>query len=348
MPSGWSRGFPSRRPERILALMPAAPRARPTDLFTPEEWAPFQARSRLAGPLLVAHCWGVIALAAAVGVTWPILIPLCVAIIGTRQLGLAILMHEAAHGGLSPNRRFNDFLGHWLCAVPVGAALDVYRPYHLAHHKYAQQAEDPDLVLSAPFPVTRASLHRKIVRDLTGQTFFKQRVLFAFKAFASRRDEDMAEGAVVTGRSVTPFLLVNATLFAGLVLAGVWWAWFALWLLPLATWFPMVTRLRNIAEHACVEGSATDPFRAARTTRASWWERAFIAPYRVNFHAEHHLFMHVPCGKLPALHRAIRSKPQGARMEVAGGYIEVLRQASAGGGRSACPSTPGASCSDTR
>ena len=67
----------------------------------------------------------------------------------------------------------------------VGASLVAYRPYHLAHHKYAQQAEDPDLVLSAPFPVTRASLRRKILRDLTGQTFFKQRVLFAFNAFAS-------------------------------------------------------------------------------------------------------------------------------------------------------------------
>jgi fatty acid desaturase len=154
-------------------------------------------------------------------------------------------------------------------------------------------------------------------------------VLFALQAFASKRDKDLAEGAVVTGRSIAPFLLLNAALLLGLALAGVWWAYFVLWLLPLATWFPMVTRLRNIAEHACVEGSSTDPFRAARTTRAAWWERAFIAPYWVNFHAEHHLFMHVPCWKLPALHRAVRRRAEGARMEVAGGYIEVLRLASA-------------------
>ncbi|MBX9576749.1 MAG: fatty acid desaturase family protein [Caulobacteraceae bacterium] len=307
--------------------MPAAPRVRAADVFTHEQWAPFQTRAGWVGPLLVAHCWGMIALATAVGVIWPILIPVCVMVIGTRQLGLAILMHEAAHGGLSPNRRLNDFLGHWLCAVPVGASLDAYRPYHLAHHKYAQQAEDPDLILSAPFPVSRASLRRKIVRDLTGQTFFKQRVLFAVKAIQSRRDADVAEGAVVTGKSVLPFLLVNAALFAVMALGGVWWAWLALWLLPLATWFPMVTRLRNIAEHACVEGSADDPFRAARTTRASWWERAFIAPYWVNFHAEHHLFMHVPCWKLPALHRAVRATEPGRRMEVAPGYVAVLREA---------------------
>ena len=250
------------------------------------------------------------------------------AIIGTRQLGLAILMHEAAHGGLSPNARLNDFLGHWLCAVPVGASLPLYRPYHLSHHKYAQQAEDPDLVLSAPFPVTRASLRRKIIRDLTGQTFFKQRVLFAFRAFVSRRDEDLAEGAVVTGRSVAPFLLVNAALLVAATWAGVWWAYLVLWLLPLATWFPMVTRLRNIAEHACVEGSSADPFRAARTTHASWWERAFIAPYWVNFHAEHHLFMWVNSYELPALHKVLKEKGVLERMEIAPGYLSVLREAS--------------------
>ena len=310
--------------------MPAAPRLSPADLFTPEEWAPFQARSALKGPLLVVHAWGVIALSIAAGVLWPVVIPLAVMIIGTRQLGLAILMHEAAHGGVARNLKLNDWLGHWLCAVPIGASLAAYRPYHLSHHRFAQQPEDPDLVLSAPFPVTGASLRRKILRDLTGQTFFKQRILFALQGLRSRSapDDDLAEGAVVTGRSFAPFLLVNAAMLLGLSLIGVWWAYFVLWLLPMATWFPLVTRLRNIAEHACVDGSAVDPYRAARTTRAAWWERALIAPYWVNFHAEHHLFMHVPCWSLPRLHRDISAKPQAAGMEVANGYVSVLKQAS--------------------
>ena len=308
--------------------MSVAPRVSPAQLFTPDEWGPFQTRSAWRGPWLVAHCWGVIALAFAVGVVWPVLIPVCVMVIGTRQLGLAILMHEAAHGALAKDLKLNDGLGHWLCAVPIGADLGDYRPYHLSHHKYVQNPEDPDLVLSAPFPVTPASLRRKIIRDLTGQTFFKQRVLFAFRAYASKRDEDTAEGAVVTGRSVGPFLVVNIAMLLGLSLAGVWWAYFALWLLPLATWFPLVTRLRNIAEHACVEGSATDPFRAARTTRAGWWERILIAPYWVNFHAEHHLFMWVNSYKLPALHEKLREKGLLDRMEVAPGYLSVLREAS--------------------
>jgi fatty acid desaturase len=309
--------------------MPAAPRISPSVLFTAEEWAPFQSRSPWVGPLLVAHCWAVIALAMVAGAAIPWLIPICVMIVGTRQLGLAILMHEAAHGVLSRNARLNDFLGQWLCAAPIGASLKAYRPYHLSHHRFAQQPEDPDLMLSAPFPVSGASLRRKMIRDLTGQTFFKQRVLLplALRRQARRPGAVHDYEAVVTGRSVLPFLLVNLALLAGLVAAGAGWVFFALWLLPMATWFPLVTRLRNIAEHACVEGSSADAFRAARTTRASWWERALVAPYWVNFHAEHHLFMHVPCWKLPRLHRAIQARPQGAGMEVAPGYLHVLKTA---------------------
>src|SRR5215469_2486495 len=160
--------------------MPAAARVDPREFFAPDEWEPLVARSSWKGMALVAHAWGVVALAAAAAVVWPVLIPVAVMIIGARQLGLAILMHEAAHGDLHPNARVNDLLGHWLCAIPIGASLTAYRPYHLKHHRFAQQPEDPDLVLSAPFPVTRASLRRKIVRDLTGQTFFKQRVAIFF------------------------------------------------------------------------------------------------------------------------------------------------------------------------
>jgi len=37
------------------------------------------------------------------------------------------------------------------------------------------------------------------------------------------------------------------------------------------------------------------------------------------------MFMHVPCWKLPRLHRAIHTKPQAGAMEVAPGYASVLK-----------------------
>ena len=308
--------------------MAVASRVKPLDLFTPDEWAKVSARSSWRGIWMVAHAWGTILLAGALFVAFPnpLTYILAVMLIGARQLGLAILMHEAAHGGLHPNLKINDWLGEWLCAAPTGASLKSYRPYHLTHHKYAQQAEDPDLILSAPFPTTRASLNRKIIRDLTGQTFFKQR----FGPLLGKLKGDQPKGATFSGEIARqkPFLLWNLGLLVALSAAGLWWAWLALWIVPLATWFPLVTRLRNIAEHALVAKDEPDPFRHARTTKANWIERLLIAPYHVNFHAEHHMFMHTPCWNLPLAHRLLEQKGLTGGMLTAPGYLSVLKEAS--------------------
>ncbi|HET9160952.1 MAG TPA: fatty acid desaturase family protein, partial [Caulobacteraceae bacterium] len=218
----------------------------------------------------------------------------------------------------------NDFLGRWLCN-PV---LLRYRPYHLTHHKFAQQDEDPDLVLSAPFPITKASLRRKIIRDLTGQTFLKQR--FGVAAAMSHL-KDHPKNRLATGLKQQAGLIGGGVVWTtALALAPghFWWAWAAFWLLPMATWLPMVTRLRNIAEHACVRQGEPDPMRQARTTRANLIERAFIAPYWVNYHCEHHMFMYLSCWRLPVAHKMLVKKGALGRMEVRRGYLEVLSMAS--------------------
>ncbi len=307
-----------------ILSMPAVARLDPKDVFSPEEWALLAPRSSWRGLVLVAGAWGLVAAAAAMVVLWPnpLTYILAVMLIGARQLGLAILMHDAAHGALHADQRINDWVGDWLCAAPVGARLGVYRAYHLKHHRYTEQPEDPDLALSAPFPITRASLWRKIVRDLTGQTFYKQRIAPYF----GKQRLEARQGGNVTAGQVNWFLAINAIMLLALTLAGLWWVYPALWIVPMATWFPLVTRLRNIAEHAVVD-TGEDPFSHARTTHANILERLFIAPYWVHYHGEHHVFMHVPCYNLPLAHDLLMAKGYGARMRIAPGYADVLRQA---------------------
>lgn len=299
--------------------MPAVARLDPKDIFTAEEWAPMAQRSSWRGLMLVAGAWGLILAAGALFVLWPnpLSYVLAVMLIGARQLGLAILMHDAAHGALHPNQKVNDWVGEWLCAAPVGARLHSYRAYHLKHHRFTEQPEDPDLALSAPFPISRASLWRKVLRDLSGQTFLKQR---GAQLFGGRK-----AGEVVNS-SNWRFLGVNALMFAALALAGYCWAYLALWIVPMATWFPLVTRLRNIAEHACV-GAGVDPLSHARTTYANGIERLLIAPYWVHYHAEHHAFMHVPCYRLERLNKLLRDKGEDRRMKTAPSYLSVLKEA---------------------
>ncbi len=314
--------------------MPVALRVDPKDHFTADEWKSLSRRSAWHGLWLVAHAWLVIGLAMAAAIIWPnpVTFLLAIMIIGARQLGLAILMHDAAHGCIHPNLKVNDLVGEWLCGQPVGASLSRYRNYHLSHHKYAQQPEDPDLVLSAPFPTTRQSLRRKMVRDLTGQTFFKQRIAPPIAAFRKSREagqSSIASTAFIAGH-MGRFLAINAAMLAGFSLCGLWWAYFVFWIVPMATWYPLITRLRNIAEHACVPDNE-DPLRHARTTRASLLERALLAPYYVNYHCEHHMFMHLPCWSLPRAHKLLTAKGTTGRMEVRDGYLGVLATASSRG-----------------
>ncbi len=309
--------------------MTAASRVKPEEFFTPQEWAVLSARSSWKGLALVAHCWLVIGAAMLMGVLWPITIPLAVMLVGNRQLGLFILMHDAAHGAMHPNRKLNDWVGKWLC----GSDLHAYRSYHLQHHRFVQQTEDPDLVLSAPFPVTRASLRRKMIRDITGQTFYKQRFgvpIAAVTAKVKARSVGAPIWPIVWGevRQQRHFLIGNTIGFALFCAAGLGWAWILMWLLPLATWLPVITRLRNIAEHALVAQNGSDPLRHARTTHAGLLERLVIAPYWVNYHSEHHMFTQIACWNLPLAHRILKREGVTARMELQPGYLAVLKLAS--------------------
>lgn len=343
--------------------MPAEKAANPRTVFAPGEWAAITDVSHWRGIWLIVHAWLIVAFAA-FGAAWAwsfhplaglLATPLALAIIGGRQLGLSILMHDGAHGLLHPDRKWNNWLGQWPSGAATGSDLHAYRAYHLTHHKYTQQAEDPDLSLSKPFPTSTASLRRKAVRDLTGQTFFKQRssqfaaawrgvqAMLQGKTGDGSRDTSAGralnlqsrsgvdapvtniDGAKTTARTVGRFLLVQLVI---LTVSLIFWGWtpFLLWIVSLATTFQLFLRIRNIAEHACTTTGSADPFTHARTTYANWIERTTVAPYWVNFHSEHHLFMGVPCYHLPRAHALLGKAGHHERMTIEQNYWSVLKR----------------------
>jgi fatty acid desaturase len=299
------------------------------ELLAPGELAVVRERVEWKGIALIAHAWAVILGSIALVAIFPNPLTYIVAVvlIGSRQLGLAILMHDGAHGCFSRNEARNMALSQWFCAYPVFAETVAYRRYHLQHHQRTQQDDDPDLVLSAPFPITKASYRRKFWRDISGQTGYEQRKAQILNALGEpawpwrQRARHFAE-------KLGPQIGANAVLLAALALAGVWWAYPLLWIVPLLTWQMVITRIRNIAEHAVVP-DGDDSLRNTRTTKANFIERALIAPYFVNYHLEHHLLYYVPCYNLPKLHAILMRGPHAARMEVQPNYLSVLRLATA-------------------
>src|SRR5215472_3554367 len=299
----------------------------PTKSFTREEMAIVRERSDLTGLLCVAHAWIVIGAAMAVYALWPHPLSFLAAaiVIGGRQLGLAILQHDAAHGVLTRTKWLNEWVGQWLCAYPVLGNMITYRHYHLQHHRRTQQPDDPDIGLSAPFPITRASFKRKMIRDITGQTGFKQRKA-QFLGALRNLDEPLAHRARTYWRRLGPQTLVNLILLALMSAFGKPHYYPMFWALPNLTWHMVITRLRNIAEHAVVPDN-DDVLRSARTTYASWLERALLAPYWVNYHVDHHVLFYVACYNLPKLHALLLAKGYGPKMEIQPDYLTILKLA---------------------
>jgi fatty acid desaturase len=276
--------------------------------------------------LSLAVNWGLVAAAMALVAVWtnPLTIILAVFVIGARQLGLAVFMHDASHYALFRDKKLNDWVGNWLCAYPIWGDLLPYRPYHLQHHAHTWTERDPDLSLAKPFPITPASFRRKVWRDLSGQTGWKRAVA------TWKRDLGLSQGKVKRSdaaglRRIAGVGITNAILLALLTALG-HPALYLLWVVAWLTTYSLVMRIRAIGEHSMVT-DASDPLKNTRTTHASWWERLLIAPNRVNYHLEHHLLMRVPHYHLPRMHELLRSRGVLRDALVSPGYVQVLRQA---------------------
>jgi fatty acid desaturase len=192
-------------------------RMRARDFLDEDQLIAVRERVTWKGIALIAHAWALILGSIALVAWWPnpLIFLLAVGIIGSRQLGLAILMHDGAHGCLSADEKVNLTLSQWFCAYPIFAETRAYRRYHLQHHARTQQEDDPDLILSAPFPITGVSYRRKFFRDITGQTGYQQRKAQLLNALGPK-DWPLRQRAAHFWEKLGPQCLVNGAMFAAL------------------------------------------------------------------------------------------------------------------------------------
>jgi len=286
-----------------------------SSVLSSDERRMFQRKSDLKATITILINWGLIIVSFGAVIIWtnPLSMVLAIVLIGGRQLGLGVLVHDCAHHALFESRRTNELVGKWLCGAAVNIDLQEYRDYHLKHHKYAGTAEDPDLIFVDKYPVERASLKRKFIRDLTGRTGVRD-LMVKLKAFKLSKH--------------APWLGFHLSLLSTLILIGHAWAYSLWWAAELFV-FPALARLRQIGEH----GVATDrgsksPRLNTGTTIAPWWQKIFIAPNYVNYHLEHHLFASVPPYNLAKLHQHLHQRGYYNDFDcITYGYGQVIKRA---------------------
>lgn len=283
----------------------------------------------------LAFNWAVIFASFAMVAAWPnpLTIVLALFLIGARQLGLAVVMHEASHHTLLESRKLNDRVGNWLAAYPIWSDHEPYRPYHLAHHAHTGTPKDPDIGLATPWPTTRKSLVRKFLRDLSGQTGWKQaKAVFKRDVGLGKRSTQRTKAAKAGQKPDVGWHKLFPTFVTNLVLFGVLLAFghpelYLLWVVAWLTTYRLVMRIRAIAEHA-MGSDLSHPLKNTRTTLLPWWQKLLIGPNNVNYHLEHHLLMTVPAYNLPKLHALLKERGALDDALIAHGYGQVLREVS--------------------
>jgi fatty acid desaturase len=250
-------------------------------------------RNAITIVVLYAQTLGVIAGAVWLGWwAWPVAFVL----MGRAHAQFAALMHEAAHRLLFSDRRVNDIIGRWILGYPGFVSTDAYRRVHMAHHRREFGPDEPDIALYQGYPVGRASLLRKLRRDLVGSTGVRLlRAQFAPARWRERR----SRGVLVR------ITVVQAVLLAASIMAGQPLVYPVLWFLPFLTVWRVINRLRSIAEHGGLDAS-NDRRATTHCVRQDPLTRFLIAPYQLGYHLAHHVDAGIPFRRLPEYHRALR------------------------------------------
>ncbi len=249
------------------------------------------ARNAVAVAGTLIQSLGLVVAAAWIDTWWAYL--LCFAVMGRAHALVSALSHEAAHRLLFTNTRLNDWIGRWVVGYPAFIITDLYRRGHMAHHKDEFGPNEPDMNLYVGYPVSGASMRRKLVRDAVGISGWKN-----LKGLLG------GLGNPLLTRHVRRIVVIQLVLIAASIVSGHWWLYWVMWFVPWMTQWRVINRLRSIAEHGGLE-RADDRRYATHTVRQHWIARFFMVPYHIGWHLSHHVDMGVPWRNLPTYHREL-------------------------------------------
>jgi fatty acid desaturase len=306
-----------------------------SDYLSKEEIEFFHTRSNWLAGFELIKTWGWVAIAFAIVFFFPnaITVMLALFILGGKQLGCAIIMHDAGHHSLFRTKKQNEWLGNVFGAWPIFHNVEEYGPYHRRHHLHAGLEDDPDLLLTRGYPTTRASMFRKFARDLFGITGVKaflglimMHLGFLEYNLGNKIVKTRPKSVILNfyNRLSGP-LLANGTLWLILYSLGNGWL-YLLWIGAYLTTFQFSLRIRSMAEHSMVPDSS-NPKANSRTVRANEIEKLLFAPLNVNYHSEHHLAMSVPSYRLPELRRRLAQRDKLDYGLTEPGYLPIVKKA---------------------
>lgn len=233
----------------------------------------------------------------------------------TRMYALYSLLHEGVHYLIYPNKKVNDFITKGLLSYPLFVDLVSFRKNHLSHHKFLKTEDDPESLLlnyeEFNFPLQKQILLKILLLDLIGFNFIR------YKFIKFKRNRNIS---IYT--SIGP-LLFHIVLIGILYYNNLLFYYFLLWIIPYTTFFQVLNRMRLYTEHSNFYDNKLNQYRSLKLNS---FQKFFLAPYNLGYHAEHHLFPKVPFYYLPVLHDYLdKSNTKQLKMEVETNYFNLFK-----------------------
>lgn len=210
--------------------------------------------------------------------------------------GAAVGLHEASHGLLRRNRRFNEFDG-LLIGLMSFMSFSLYRAAHQSHHAHFATERDEELW---PFVMTNTPRWARILAALLELCFGLLYLPFLFLRTFLRPGSPIRNKKV--RRRIWAELLMIVVVWSAVLTAvacfHVWTYFLWMYLLPsfvagnLQSW-------RKYIEHVGLTGNTVNS--ATRSIVAKGWPGRLFAFSLLHepFHGVHHLHMALPHPELP-------------------------------------------------
>ena len=210
--------------------------------------------------------------------------------------GAAVGLHEATHGLLRRNRRFNEFDGV-LLGIFGFMSFSLYRAAHQTHHAYFATERDEELW---PFVFTNSPRWARILAAV-----LELNVGLLFTPFLFLRSF-LRTGSPIRSRKVRrrvwAELVLMVVVWTGIIAAVSYWQvwYYFLWMYLLPAFVAAnLQSWRKYVEHVGLTGSTVNS--ATRHIVDKGWAGRLVAFSLLHepFHGVHHLHLGLPHSELP-------------------------------------------------
>jgi len=239
---------------------------------------------------------------------------------------LQIIAHDGLHVALHKNRKINDFITRYLLLAPQCTPMSLNRFNHLNHHTQFSRIADKDWqYYQVSDKNTRWKFYGWLFQVLSFGFVFK----IAFKLLGIGQATPAQTAARTPDKTQLQADWLSIVLMQLLILAVYamtlgWTYYFLIWLLSVFGVMVPLNTLRSFAEHSIMEVDGSHSNRLFTFT-SNQLEAFILAPHNMNYHFEHHAYMHIPYYNLPALQKILQ-KHHDYSLHTRASYLGHIRQ----------------------